>query len=155
MRKPNNSGKMICCLWSVILLLTAFSACEKSENGDLDGMWMLTTMDSIQSNRSMQVRQRRITWSFQAKLLQFFNYNNDSWKKVIMARFNNDGTHLIIFDPFIYERMDGDIPLTADSVQYLAPHCINSVPDTFDIEKLNKNSLIISDDVLRLKFEKY
>lgn len=138
-----------------VAIVALSTGCEKSENGDLDGMWYLTRMDSIQNDCHQNVREQRITWSFQAKLLQCFNYNDDSWKNVVMARFKNDGSHLIISDPFIYNRMEGDIPLTIDSTHYLHPHCINSVPDNFVLEKLDKKTLIISDDVLRLYFEKY
>ena len=146
------------CFISLLVMLMAtplMVSCERSDNGDLDGMWLLTRMDSVQVNKSYDVRSRRITWSFQAKIMQCFNYNDDKWKDVLMTRFRNEGTQLVIFDPFLYNRMDGDIPLTADSVHYLAPHCINCVPDTFQLEKLDKSTLIIADDVLRLSFEKY
>lgn len=146
-----------CFITLLALLLAApfLCSCQKSDNGDLDGMWYLTRMDSVQTSKSYNVRSRRVTWSFQARIMQCFNYNEDSWKKVLMTRFKDEGTQLIISDPFIYNRMEGDIPLTADSIHYLAPHCINSIPDTFALEKLDKKTLIIADDVLRLTFEKY
>ena len=132
-----------------------FTACERSDNGDLDGMWHITRVDSIGNGASANIRKDLKFWSFQDKLLQFYNYHQDSWKTVLMARFEHSDGMLIISSPFIYDRMNGDIPLSDDSLFVLYPHGVNSVPDTFIVEQLNRKKMQLADDVVRLYFEKY
>lgn len=132
-----------------------FCSCDGSDNGDLDGMWHITQIDSIANNQSIDIASDLRFWSFQDKLLQLFNYKADSWKTVLMVRFEHSDGQLIISSPFIYDRMDGDIPLADDSLFLLYPHGINSVPDTFDVEHLDRKKMQLSDDVVRLYFEKY
>jgi hypothetical protein len=131
------------------------SACECSDNGDLDGMWHITRVDSITNGASADVRKDLKFWSFQDKLVQLFNYHTDSSKEILMARFEHSDKLLIISTPFIYNRLDGDIFLSDDSLYLLYPHGINCIPDTFTVEKLNRKKMQLSDDVVRLYFEKY
>lgn len=138
------------------LLLTAFlTSCERSQNGDLDGLWYITRIDSIQQRTSVDLRGGSETWAFQAQFAQFYNYNFDDWNNPVMARLTFNESQIIIDSPFIYDRVNGDIPLTADSTQYLRPYYLSSIPDTFDIEKLTRKELRISDNVLRLYFDRY
>ena len=135
-----------------------FSSCTRIDNGDLDGLWLITQVDSLQTGTSDNVRENVRTWSFQNNLMQFYNQkgeNYDDWSMTMMGRFEHTNDMLIISDPFIYNRMEGNIHLTIDSVQYLAPHYINSLPDTFYIEQLTSKKMRIADDVVRLHLIKY
>lgn len=146
---------------SILAFLAAtclLSACEGSDNGDMDGMWHITRIDSLDSSASADIREDLKFWSFQGNLMQVFDYNEtgwDSWRTVIMTRFNHANGQLIIHTPFIYNRLDGDIFLSEDSLYLLYPHGINCIPDTFTVEKLNRKKMQLSDDVVRLYFEKY
>jgi len=142
-------------LFFIFCISAVFSSCEHSQNGDLDGVWYLTQVDSIQQHASISTRGEKKTWAFQAQFVQFFDYNYSDWNKLVMARIEYNDDKIIINSPFIYNRVDGDIPLTADSLQYLQPYFVNSIPDTFNIEKLTHKELRISDNTLRLYFEKY
>ena len=140
------------------LAAIALSSCEASDNGDLDGMWYLTAVDSLQAASDVHVsmKGKSHTWAFQADLVQFFNYDEDHWDgDILMGRFDCGGGQLIIRDPFIYDRMDGDRFLTLDTLPYLSAHGINSLPDTFAIERLDRRHLRISDHLVRLHFDKY
>lgn len=144
----------------LIIQLTALcffiTGCNISDNGDLDGFWYLTKIDSISNNTSVPMREAGISWSFQAKLMQVGSHNSNAyWKYVIMSRFNHQGNQLELSEPFIYDRMNGDVFLTADSLHRLTPFGINSIPDLFIVEKLSSSKLQICDQTLRLYFEKY
>lgn len=146
--------------WTLIAMIimvsvSGMSSCETIDNGDIDGFWIITQVDSLQQGTSHKIREQLKTWSFQANLARFFNYNEDTQKTPLMARFEQSNGNLILSEPFIYNRMEGDVLLTMDSTHYLRPHFINSLPDTFRIEKLNRNKMKIADDVVRLYFEKY
>lgn len=140
-------------------LLLSGSSCERIDNGPLDGMWMMTRMDSIATDKSQQTRSLRKAWSFQANLMQMFQYpektDGHEWDYPLMARFDYSGATMIISDPFFYDRMNGDRHLNADSIQYLLPFGINAIPDTFQVEKLDRKKMQLSNKVVRLYFEKY
>ena len=142
----------LCLSWVVLF---HFTSCETIDNGDLDGFWLITQVDSLQVGASHKIREARMSWSFQAHLARLFNHNVDSKQTPFMMRFEHKDGLLIMTDPIIYNRMDGDVALTIDSVHYLKPHFINSLPDTFHIETLNRTKMKIADDVVRLYFEKY
>ena len=138
------------------LLLALLSACERSNNGDLDGMWHITRIDSVKSGASADVRKDLKFWSFQDKLTQLYNHKTDwEYKEILMTRFEHLEGKLIISSPFIYNRLDGDIFLSDDSLYLLYPHGINCVPDTFAVEHLDRKKMQLADDVVRLYFEKY
>ncbi|MBQ0056497.1 MAG: lipocalin-like domain-containing protein [Bacteroidales bacterium] len=140
---------------SVIILSMTLTGCEVSGNGDLDGFWYMTRLDSIATGQSCDMRPARLSWSVQAKIIQFFDHEKNDLKRIPMARFEHDGNTLTISEAFIYNRMDGDEPLTADSLYLVRPYGVNSLPDTYHVEKLTSSRLQISDDVVRLYFEKY
>lgn len=138
---------------SLVCLL--FSACNVSTGGDIDGLWYLTKLDSIQSGTSRPMRDEMISWSFQSKFVQVVNYKTEDWRSIIMMQFTHNDNQLELSDPFIYNRLDGDILLTPDSIYLLRPYGINDLNSTFKVEKLNSKTMCISDDILRLHFQKY
>lgn len=137
------------------LLLSSCDMIVRSENGDLDGMWYLTSIDSISNSTSIDTHGQRRTWSFQHKLVQYFNYDENNWTKTIMGRFDLKDDMLILRDPFVYNRMDGDYFLDQDSIELLYPYGINSIPDTFIIDKLNRKELNVTSNIVRLHFIRF
>lgn len=132
------------------------SGCNYSNNGDLDGMWYMTQIDSISSGETFKMRDTGISWSFQGKLMQIGNHRSNSyWNNPIMCYFSVKGNQLEVHDPFIYDRMKGDKEITADSIHMLKPFGINNIPENFMIEKLSSSKLQINDDIIRISFEKY
>ena len=140
----------------VFALLLGFllPSCEVSDNGDLDGFWYLTRLDSIQTGTTVDMHNRQLTWSFQMDLMQTFDGSQDHWDTITMFRFEHTGKQLIISEPFIYDRLNGDKFLTPDRYWEIRHYGINSVPDIFMVDKLNRKHLHVHDDVLRLYFEK-
>ena len=141
-----------------ILIILIFgcwiTSCEVSDNGDLDGYWYMTRLDSVESGKTVDMHNRQLTWSFQVNLMQTFDGSHDHWDSIMMFRFDHTGNQLIISDPFIYNRLEGDEFL--DSTQYwkLKHYGINDIPTCFKVEKLNRKKMRLSDHVVRLYFEK-
>lgn len=137
----------------ITLLGLGLTSCEVSDNGDLDGYWYLTQVDSLETNVSADMHNASITWSFQMDLMQVYQaHSNDS---TIMLRFdNNNNQTLTLTDPFIYNRMEGDQPITTERLYLLNKFGISDIPEIYIIEQLNSKKLRISNDKLRLYFEK-
>ena len=69
--------------------------------------------------------------------------------------FENKGDQLIIKSPFIYDRVHDDSLLTTNTLHKIRPYGINSLTDTFKIEKLHNDVMILKGNMLRLYFDKY
>lgn len=138
-------------LLSVICMLS-LSSCdlETSGNGDLDGMWHLVRVDTLSTGGVKQMEQDRIYWLVQFKLLQLDDKNGT--RSDILMRFEHNGNTLRLFDPYIYDRTDGDKPLT--DVSLCAPFGVNALDETFKVESLDGKKMVLSTDSLRLSFRK-
>lgn len=142
-------------LYIFFLPIILFSACEteSSDNGELDNMWYLVKVDSLESGQTVDYRNKRIMWSFQGPFVQinetsrFINY--------YMARFSKENGYMKISTPFVVNRTCGDDFLTEDRLDEVRPLGLNSLEESFLIETLNGDEMILRDDVLRLTFERY
>lgn len=143
--------------FSIILatLAMTLASCNVSDNGDLDGLWYLTRLDSLECGKSVDMRDQKISWSFQAKLCQVVDYKNENWKYPTMLRFVHQGNQLSFTEAFYYDRLEGDHFFTDEDVVKLATYGINALPQHFKVEKLSGHKLQVSDETLRLHFEKY
>lgn len=141
-----------------IALFTAamvFTSCgmdiETSGNGDLDGMWSLTQVDSTATGVSANVRELRLFWSVQHKLLQLRDYQEQN--PMCLLRFEKNGQQLTLSSPFLYNRDEGDQPI--DDISVLAPYGINTMPETFQIQKLNSDKMVLKTDIVTLYFTRF
>ena len=129
---------------------------ETSQNGDLDGNWHLIRIDSLQNGKSADVSQQRIFWGAQLRLINAIDY--DSGNPGYYFRFNLTESTLTITEAYAnhwHEDLDdgGDIPIT--DAEELQPYGINTLPETFTIEKLNGNNMIIHSEKIRMSFKKF
>ena len=133
--------------------LFTFTSCEleTSGNGDLDGMWHIERMDSVIGGAQTDLKGERLYWSFQHKLLQLDDKN---WiYPSVLMRFEKRGSTLLLSEPYLYNREEGDEPLTDPS--YLFPFGINMLNDTFAIEKLKGDNFVITSKTVRLHLKKF
>jgi hypothetical protein len=72
-----------------------------------------------------------------------------------MYRFENKGDMLIVKSPFLYDRVNDDKPITEQSLDRLRMYGINYLTDSFQIESLHGETMILKDRKLRLSFERY
>ena len=92
----------------------------------------------------------RLYWSVQAKLLQLDDKNNTSIS--LLLRFEHTGNTLRLYEPYIYNRLEGDKPL--NDVTLLAPYGINALEESCEVEALSSSKMILKTPSLRLKFKK-
>lgn len=140
-------------LFSAALLVS----CEttSSDNGELDNMWYLTRVDSLSCGKSVDYRPRHFLWSFQGTLLQTNCVDSVIMGLFYMSRFENKGSQLIVKSPFIYDRVHDDSLITENTLHRIRPYGINSLSDTFQIEKLHDDALVLKGNIVRLHFDKY
>ena len=145
-------SKFLCILALVFVAFTSCDGFKISDNGDLDGMWHLVKLDSINNAESVDYSNHTFFWSVQADLL----YVDDKslQHEPCLLRFSYSKDKLDVFDPYIYNNFDeADEKIT--DVVLLRPYGINSLEETFKIEKLNRKSLVLKSNNLVLTFKRY
>ena len=97
-----------------LMALQSFtSACDlhTSNNGDLDGFWQLTSMDTLSTGRSGDMRSQKIFWSVQAHLLEMrdlHDVNPGMCHEPILFRFRHEGDCLYLSEPIANNRNISD-----------------------------------------------
>lgn len=135
----------------LILLSALFASCDPhaSDNGDLDGFWQLACVDTLQGG-STDVTRRRLFWSVQFNLLQVSELNT---LKEYVFHFSCDGNTLQLRDPYLVDHAGSDVAVT--DVTDLHPYGIQSLSESFTIECLNDDQLLLRSQTLRLHFRRY
>lgn len=152
-------------LTAVMLLGTG---CESKwpDNGDLDDMWQLMSIE--QGAKVTDVKKEQKYWSIRKNLVQFNHYNG---MRRFFAHFERKSGQLILFD-FSYEwgnnedRDNNEWIKSApeDERDILAPWGIfpdadpkhpERLKQVFTIEHLDHDNMILSTETYRLKFRKF
>lgn len=139
----------------ITLMATAFAlllvSCDMhtSDNGKLDGMWHLVGVDTLDGGHLDLGNQTKF-WMFQANLMQLSNTNRG---ELIICRFNQSGDSLTVSEPRVSNRNVGDTLITKPAV--LSPYGINALNESFFIEKLQSDKMILRTDRLTLNFKKF
>lgn len=139
----------------LLILSTLFCAfmasceLETSDNGDLDGYWQLTTIDSLAADTSVGAKDMQVFWAVQSDLLQATKMGGDR----VLFRFQNTGDSLFLSDPRTNDRTLGDTAVT--DITLMQPLGINSLTEHFAIEQLSGSSMTLKSPTLRLHFRKY
>lgn len=129
-----------------------FGSCEIQtlDNGDLDGMWHLTKVDTLATSASADMGSKRIYWSFQARLMQLDDKSGAN--QSILMRFEHNGQTLRLYDPYIYDRENGDRPV--EDITLLNPFGIVVPDETYTVESLSGSKMILLSGTYRLYFKK-
>ena len=56
----------------ILTILSLLCSCDKfhvSDNGELDGFWQLTSVDTLANGRSADMKEKMIFWAVQTDLL--------------------------------------------------------------------------------------
>ena len=135
-------------------LLAAVLVCsceiEMSGNGKLDGMWHLVSVDTLSTSGVRDMSEERIYWSFQNRLLELDDKSGVNHS--VLYRFELSDGILNLRDPYIYDRENGDKPLT--NIIMLVPFGINELEENFTVEGLGHGKMVLRSEYLRLKFRK-
>ena len=121
-------------------LLTSCSS-ESSNNGDLDGFWLMTGRPGL-------------TWSFQGKILEFRDVNQVHHD--LMAKFRHEGNLLIVYDLRVVDRDAGDPLVTESEMEDLRAYGISNLEEEqFQIKQLNSDDMHLESSSESLYFRKY
>lgn len=136
----------------LFMAVLPFVSCEleTSDNGDLDGMWFLTQVDTIATSGVRDMSDERIYWSFQHNLMKVDDKTGTN--SSILLRFDRADGNMTLSDPYIDDRGSGDVKL--EDVDALRPFGINDIPETFKMAHLSGRHMTIESPVLRLWFRK-
>lgn len=138
-----------------LLLLTTIivAACtlEDSDNGDLDGYWHLTKVDTLATGGNKDLSNESLFWAIQGKLL-YLRDNNDVYKECI-GHFKVEGDSLYVVDMYYFNRKDGDPKIF--NVDVLRPYGLNKMTEDFEIVTITGSKAILQSDDIRLYFKKF
>lgn len=149
-----NMNKRFKILFFLITILFALASCgdllEHSQNGELDGYWKLTTIDTLATGGQKSVSEQSLFMAVQGKIMMLNDRDNGD---EYVFQFNHADGHLKIFDARQSNRGKGD-PLLTDP-EGLRPFGFNNLEEDFTVEKLSSGKLIVNDGTLRLHFIKF
>lgn len=132
----------------LFVMCIALGACEfhSSENGDLDGFWQMTQIDTLETSSETDVREDLLFYSFYVHLM-----TAETPSYTAYFRFEKSGDSLILYSPTDGGRTDNAIT----DVSKLQPMGINRLREGFLIEGLSGSKMILKSQELRLHFRKY
>lgn len=147
------------------LAVTLFTACdlESSDNGDFDGFWQLTQVDTLATGRSGDMRSEHIFWSVQGTLLKMTTNNND-WLQdgkvnylPVVCHFRLEQKQLHLTD--VMADLRGMSEENPDSIitdpATVAFYGLTQVNETFDVLHLSGDQMTLRNAAYILRFRKY
>ena len=134
-----------------VLLMTTGCTFETSHNGSLDGYWQLTSVDSLPTGPSSDMRESGFFWAVQSRLLEMMNVR-DSRERVFF-RFEQQDGWLMLSQPVADNRAVGDSVITDPNV--LRPYGLSRLCDTLRILQLDDDCMVLESELVRMYFRKY
>lgn len=128
------------------------SACEleTSRNGKLDGWWLLTAVDTLQTGGHANVEAQQCTWAFQGRLLELRDVPGQ--RGDYLLSFAQHGDDLLLSHPYFSARDSGDIAV--QTPQPLHPYGIQTLSEQFLITAIDRRRMVLTSASLRLYFRK-
>ena len=142
--------RIVFVLFTALVFITSSCELETVGNGKLDGMWHLVSVDTLLTDGRTDMSGERIYWSVQQRLL--LAEDKSGQYANVLFRFKHSDGKLRLFDPYFYDRENGDKPIT--DVFMLTFFGINSLDETFTIESLDGSRMVLCSPELRLSFRK-
>lgn len=139
---------------TTILTTMTLASCDietSSAAGDFNGMWHLTRVDTIATGGVLDLKNEKLFWAFQNKLMQADD-KNEKLAKILM-RFNQTNTQLTLHTPYVYDRENGDVPLSDSTL--LIPYGINKTEEKFDVVTLKGGKMVLQSEKLKLTLKKF
>lgn len=145
--------KSIISLWCFAAAATGMTSCdglEMSQNGKLEGYWHIVEFDTLATGGVCDMSEGTLFLGVQMRLMSFY----DSSSKVanLFSHFEKTDSTLRFYDFFRDDRLAGDHRETDISATRL--YGINDLNETFYIEHLSSNTMILKGTRLRIKLRK-
>lgn len=153
MNQKMNRTKVLSFVFPLLALL--FSSCSLETDNDagrLEGMWHLVRIDDMTAGTTEDMSSKTVFWSFQARFLQL--EEKKGTHSSYLYRFSIDGDRLTLSSPYLYDRENGDRPLSVYEPA-LAFFGIRTLVPAFRIERVRKGEMVLNDGSVRLCFDKF
>ena len=133
-------------------LMFCLSACEleTSHNGKLDGWWLLTAVDTLQTGGHANMEAQQCTWAFQGRLLELRDVPGQ--RGDYLLSFAQHGNDLLLSHPYLSARDSGDIAV--QTPQPLHPYGIQTLSEQFLIIAIDRQHMVLTSASLRLYFRR-
>lgn len=135
----------------VVSLLTVSCTLEVSDNGDLDGYWQLTRVDSLVTGNSADMRETGIFWAVSYEMLVTRSTKQPMGE--VIFEFQHTADSLCLTNPYVLYRDSSDIKVT--DVNYLRRFGVNSLDEKFHVLHLSSSKMVLESELLRLYLRKY
>lgn len=143
--------KRLIYIFMATVLLTTSCELETSDNGDLDGMWQMHSVDTLATGGKADTRSLGIFWAVQMRLLEMVDTKGVTYKTFF--RFEYTGDSLLLSDPYIDNRDSNDIKVTDPAILY--HYGVSSLNPRLKVEHLSSDNMTLVSDRLRMYFRKY
>lgn len=139
----------------IFIFMLALSSCtlETSDNGKLDGFWHLERIDTISTGGALDMRDDKIFWAVENKLLQF-----QGGSATYTFHFNNTGDSLILIDPYHsygHEENGQGGDVEVKDAKELRQYGVQHLNERLYKESLKGSSMVLRTDSVRLYFRKF
>lgn len=134
-----------------LLLLTACDW-ETSDNGNLDGFWQMTDVDTLATGGHENVKEQALTWSFQGRIMEVRQATHKG-TPIYIFKFSHEGDILKTYNPYLNDR-DKEDPIVED-VTDINPFGFTALSQQFQVLQLSATRLVLQSNTLRLTFRKY
>ena len=135
---------------AICLFLTTSCTFEVSDNGDLDGYWQLSAVDTLSNQKCVNMRDSGIFWAVQFEKLVTSSVNPVS---EVIFDFKQTPDSLTLSNPYVLYRDSSDIKIT--NTDRLRKYGVNNLEERFRIVRLDDSRMILETELLRLNFRRY
>ena len=141
-------------LLGIMTMALTLTACEleTSANGDLDGFWLITSIDTLATHGHKELRDSSLTWSFQGRILEIRRAIHQT-DEIFICKFEHEGGVVHVFDIYRIKREQED-PKIEDPAP-LRSFGINQLDEHFLVATLNADHMVLQSNGLQINFEKY
>lgn len=135
----------------LFILLPLLASCgdhfDRSNNGDLDGYWQYTQVDTLATGGTTAMKERSMFLSVQGPLLTL------TGKGAYLYQFAHHDDSLLLRDARYHNRGGGDsLVRNADLVK---PFGLTRLDEHFHVDQLSGSRMVLSNTTYRLHFRKY
>lgn len=138
----------------LLTICSALTACEvrMSDNGDFDGLWQMTAIDSLGVGRSVDMHTSGEYWAVQVHLLEVRNVKGKH--SSVFFRFDFVGDSLKLRSPY-YDESGENGTLPEHDVSELVRWGVDQSDQAYRVVSLDSDEMILQKKDVRLCFRKY